>query len=353
MLTVKAAGVGTATSAMATITVEAYDGANAAKTSSFDVVVVTSNNPPSFTGVDPIDDLVDKLAVPDSPASAAVNNKLYMSAETIKREFKATINPGSTTAVKEELTLRAFVGTGEVVSVSAPVLVGVNTYSVDIKAMKPSADDSPAPATAGSDAPGATPVTIFATDSFGAESEVFTFDVVVNRPPSVGQPFLDVVLYRLAGDGAAPEARNWTPSVADATPDVMYTLAYYFDDLDLGGDTTCTFSTSPSQPTGRIADSMTPSTFDADLAKATSHATVNNGAATPADLMMEDLTTLEDTDTAVVLVDAAVDISGDDDAVGPGALGPFTLTVTCSDLDARVSSSAQITVRADDGDPSN
>ena len=60
-LTVTAAGVGTATSAMATITVEAYDGANAAKTSSFDVVVVTSNNPPSFTGVDPIDDLVDKI----------------------------------------------------------------------------------------------------------------------------------------------------------------------------------------------------------------------------------------------------------------------------------------------------
>ena len=82
----------------------------------------------------------------------------------------------------------------------------------------PSANDSPDPAPApdgpATDAPGATLVTIFATDVFGAESEVFTFDVVVNRPPSVGQEFLDVVLYRLATGTTAPEARDWTPGTA-------------------------------------------------------------------------------------------------------------------------------------------
>ena len=208
------------------------------------------------------------------------------------------------------------------------------------------------PATAATDASGATKVTIFAKDNFGYESEVFTFDVVVNRPPSVGQEFLDVVLYRDGGT-AAPEARDWTPSGGDQN--VMYTLANYFDDLDLDilavadgeaapvvmttGDTACTFSTSPSQPTGRIEDTDTPPAFDDDLATATSHATVNNGAADADALEMMDLTILRDgpdTDTAVVLVNAAVPA---------GALGPFTLMVTCSDLDARVSSSAKITVR--------
>ena len=46
-LTVKAAGVGTATSAMATITVSAYDGVNDPLTKSFDVVVVKKNSPPT------------------------------------------------------------------------------------------------------------------------------------------------------------------------------------------------------------------------------------------------------------------------------------------------------------------
>ena len=145
---------------MATITVEAYDGVNDPVMSSFDVVVVETNSPPTSTGVDPIKPLVD---------TATVKNKLYMAAGTITREFKATIDPGSigtgTTAVEEAFTLRAFVGTEKVVSVSTPVLVGVNTYSVDIKALKPSISD--AAIAVGST--NATEVSIFAKDSFGAE----------------------------------------------------------------------------------------------------------------------------------------------------------------------------------------
>ena len=107
-------------------------------------------------------------------------------------------------------------------------------------------------------------VQIFAMDSFGAESLVTKFYVAVNRPPVVGLDLINVVLSRVAGNGTG-EAPLWRPS----TPwsGVMYTLTDYFDDLDLSGidgdlasttvdyigDTTCTFSTSPKQPTGRTA----------------------------------------------------------------------------------------------------
>ena len=78
--------------------------------------------------------------------------------------------------------------------VTTPVLVGVNTYSVDIKALKPSFKSADGLLIA-------TTVTIFAKDSFGAESKVTTFDVAVNRPPVVGYDLPDVILYR----GANPD----------------------------------------------------------------------------------------------------------------------------------------------------
>ena len=369
-LTVTAKGVGTVateTSATVTITVKAFDGVNDPVEASFDVVVVKSNRPPSVTGVDPIDDLVDKVAV-TTPATPAVNNKLYKAAGTITREFKATIG-----TEKEKFSFRAIVGNGKaadaVVSVTKPVSAGTNTYSVSIKALKPSVSDDPVNMPAdGLPNPDATPmmVKIFAMDSFGAESLVTKFYVVVNRPPVVGLDLTNVVLFR-GSNTAAAEARGWVPSVS--WPGVMYTLDEYFDDLDLSGivpaadttagnvdyigDTTCTFSTSPKQPTGRTGTTAVPATADeaavleikADPATATTLATVNNGAAAAT----KDQTTLVDSKgvgpTGEVDNDAEVMVS----AAPAGALGPLTLTITCEDPDATVSSSARITVRSGTG----
>ena len=232
-------------------------------------------------------------------------------------------------------------------SVTTPVSAGTNTYSVSIKALKPSVSDIPV--VAASTHPKT--VKIFAMDSFGAESLVTEFDVVVNRPPVVGLDLTNVVLYR---DGNSPgEARAWTPSVD--WPGVTYTLTNYFDDLDLSGngsddalttddyigDTTCTFSTSPKQPTGQGAIATPLPAIEADPATATTLATVNNGAETDD----RDWTTLVDTATTPTETtpDAAVVVS----AVAPaGALGPLTLTITCEDPDATVSSEARITVRS-------
>ena len=146
ILKVTAKGVGTvatAPSATVAITVKAFDGVNAPVEASFDVVVVKSNRPPSVNGVDPIDDLVDKVeVVVGAVTTPAVNNKLYKAAGTITREFKATIG-----TEKEKFSFRAIVGNGKaadaVVSVTKPVSAGTNTYSVDIKALKPSVSDEP------------------------------------------------------------------------------------------------------------------------------------------------------------------------------------------------------------------
>ena len=188
-------------------------------------------------------------------------------------------------------------------SVTTPVSAGTNTYSVSIKALKPSVSDEPVDP----DATHPTTVKIFAMDSFGAESLVTEFDVVVNRPPVVGLDLLNVVLSR-AATAATGEATLWAPS----TPwsGVMYTLTDYFDDLDLSGidgavnvvgDTTCTFSTSPKQPTGRIGVSASTgpivAEIKADLPTVAHLAAVNNGAT-----VGRDWTTLVDTDTDAEVV---------------------------------------------------
>ena len=288
-LTVTAAGVGTvaaATSATATVTVEAYDGVNAPVEASFDVVVVTSNSPPTATGVDPIKDLVDKAesTTTDVPPVVvpATKNKLFKAAGTITRTFKATINPGSIGTEEEALTLRSIVGSGKaadaVASVTDPVKVGINTYSVDITALKaPSAFDT------------LVTVKIFAMDSFGAEKEVTKFDVVVNTPPSIFNDLDDVVLYRGANDAVLNDARIWTSAVA--YQQVYYQLDDHFENLELdrittaadavptAGDTTCTFSTSPKQPTGRPASlaAAEPPVIPIDAVTATTLASVSNG----------------------------------------------------------------------------
>ena len=369
-LTVTAAGVvpATAKTATAIITVSAFDGTNEAETATFSVVVVKSNAPPTAIVVVPIADLVDKIAVAAEAgvtvAMPVVKNKLYKAAGTITLEFKATITPGPSskaTADLEPLTYRAFVGTEKVVSVTHPVSTGVaNTYSVDIKALK-----SPKKLNA------AKVVKLFAMDSFGAETEITSFMVTVNTPPTKLHDLPDVDLYR--GGGTIMDARAWR--LNSSFQQVFYELNDYFKDLelksimDVGGvmdvkqnveDTTCTFSTSPGQPTGRPATvrAVPPVTpvITKDAVTATTLASVTNGDA-PADLGTRTLL-IDDADrtnkvTARVEVNSAAmqeqvnedpPYSAQVDAVLAAGVGVFTLTIMCEDPDGTAMSSARIRV---------
>jgi hypothetical protein len=332
MLTVTAVGAGTApaTYAKATITVEAYDHVNAAVSSTFDVVVVASNNAPSVTAVDGIEDMTN---------TAEGNNKLYKSAGTVTRSFDATIDPGAIGMNKETLSFRTIVGDSKagtaVVEVGKPVSTGAadssgnKTYNVTVKALKPNV-----PADA------AVTVMIFAKDNFGAEALVDMFDVVVNTPPKVGTELPNVTLYR----GASGEAE--ADQVTGHVPEVTYELGTYFDfefdsvgtsDVD-EGDTVCTFSTSPRQPTGRAARAAVPTdtppitALPADAVVAASMASVSSAAevGTP-------LNSIPDGGTNTITVNSG--------ATNAAMTGDFTLTITCEDGEASVSDSAQITVR--------
>jgi hypothetical protein len=317
-VTAKSAGASaTATSGKATITVEAYDGVDDTPASTtFDVVVATSNTAPRVTLLEGVEDLVDRDAVAaadDAPAVTSLYNKLYKADGTIPRAFRAAIEPGSVGGEAETSSLRAVVGNGKaldaVVSVTAPVSTGGNAYSISITALKPTVpvDSSKL-------------VQIFAADSFGAETLVDSFQVEVNTPPSIIRDLPDVVLSRssavagldLEDDGSdvtvAPEAEALAivPSAA-ARRDVVYTLGNYFGFLELDkvlitgaadsrvvttpvanrGDTTCTYTTtSPSQPTGRrerkaaaatVAMPVAVKAIAADPVTATTMAAVNNG----------------------------------------------------------------------------
>ena len=364
-LTVTAAGVGTvatAKSATASVTVSAFDGTNEAETATFDVVVVKKNAPPTAIGVDPIDGLVGA-------------NKLYKAAGTITLEFKATIVPGTSGRATdpEPLKLRALVGGGTaadaVVLVTTPVISGVNTYSVDITAVKPL------------DPPKDVAVKIFAMDSFGAETEVTSFDVMVNTPPSVLYELPDVELYREGATVLADsDARGWT--IASNFQQVFYELDDYFKGLELDsvdgaatpvttiGDTMCEFSTSPKQPTGRVEIRAAPAEsiivpavkpIAIDPVKTTTLATVNNGTDMGLETALIDDENRTDATggmTARVEVDSdamqdEIDFSS---AVLPNipyaapvtaiGVGVFTLTIMCEDPDGTAMSEATIRVSA-------
>ena len=366
-LTVTAAGVGPAPAKTATamITVRAFDGTNEAETATFSVVVVKSNAKPIATGVVPIADLVDKPASAGPPVVLA-SSKLYETDGTITLDFKASIKPGLSGRATdlEPLTYRAFVvGTEKVVSVTTPVPTGVvNTYSVDITAKTPPSVINTAKV-----------VKIFAMDSFGAEAEITSFKVVVNTPPTKYLDLTDVILFRGGTESNnAVDARTWIPS--SNFSQVFYQLTDYFDDLELTsltdatppvttiGDTTCTFSTSPSQPTGRLASAalITP-VIPVDPVKATTRATVNNGTGLGLETVLRNDADSDipagarearvEVASAVMQPEIAADANANPPVVGVAAVtaagvGVVTLTIMCEDPDKTVESSARILVRA-------
>ena len=402
-VTAKSAGASaTATSGKATITVEAYDGVDDTPASTtFDVVVATSNTAPRVTLLEGVEDLVDRDAVAaegGAPAVTSLYNKLYKADGTIPRAFRAAIEPGSVGGEAETSSLRAVVGNGKaldaVVSVTAPVSTGGNAYSISITALR---------STVPTGMDGQKTVTIFAEDSFGAETMVDSFKVEVNTPPSMIRDLPDIVLTRAASPAnsvdfaAASEAKTAALNATFALDHVKYTLDEYFslelDTVTIGdtiatnvadrGDTTCSFTTSPSQPTGRRerkavaatpAEPVAVSAIKADPITATSMAAVYNGRreATVTENVVIDAgnelnrTLLKNSkptaDGNVTKAMVGVNSSGfdpganNDDTydteelginmdVAAAGLGTFMLTITCEDPDARVSSSARITVQ--------
>ena len=409
-VTAKRAGASaTATSGKATITVEAYDGVDGTPASTtFDVVVATSNTAPRVTLLEGVEDLVDRDAVAaagEAPAVTSLYNKLYKADGTIPRAFRAAIEPGSVGGEAETSSLRAVVGNGKVldavVSVTAPVSTGGNAYSISITALR---------STVPTGMDGQKTVTIFAADSFGAETMVDSFKVEVNTSPSKIRDLPDIVLTRAASPtnsvafDEASEAKTAALNATFALDHVKYTLDEYFSleldtvtitDVSGGedtiatnvadrGDTTCSFTTSPSQPTGRRerkAVAATPAApvavpaIKADPITATSMAAVYNGRRegtvdqnVVADAGNElNRTLLKNSkptaDGEVTKAMVGVNSSGfdpganNDDTydtaelginkdVAPAGLGTFTLTITCEDPDDRVSDSAQITVQS-------
>ena len=255
-----------------------------------------------------------RLRLPLFPKARSCTHRVERSRASSRRPSSQGFIGTGTTAVEEGLTLRtAFVKNAhKAVMVSDPVDAGTNTYSVDITPMKPSLK---ANLTGSLLAP--TRVMIIATDSFGAETLVTSFDVAVNRPPVVIHDRQDVVLYHSVGTEPVAstvfiEALRWPPADGAKLNSIQYTLSRYFDDLDLDswdatatppaatvGDTTCSFSTSPTQPTGRTATEAAVgppavAAIAAAPAKVDTLALVWNGDF--CDRTAKDQTTLEDVD---------------------------------------------------------
>ena len=184
-------------------------------------------------------------------------------------------------------------------------------------------------------------------------------------------------LYRGAGDVPIMDARGWT--IASNDQKVFYELDDYFKGLELDsvdgaatpvttiGDTMCEFSTSPKQPTGRIAARATTATAGGDPAvkevppdavKTTTLATVNNGTD-----MGRETALIDDENRDAGEMTARVEVNSfaiqpvvtADPAVLPNipyaaevtavGVGVFTLTIMCEDPDGTAMSSAQIRVR--------
>ena len=310
----------------AIITVKAYDGVNAAVESTFNVVVVTNNVAPTVTVTDPVDDLTGE-------------SKLLVSSGTVTYPFTATINPGTIGTEKEGLTFRPVVGNGTAADKIATVVVthvSGNDYSIAITPLATLIQDKTLPRL----------VTVFAVDSFGAETvvdlngpeTVMPVDglwVAVNAPPRLAVPLPDATLYRLApatNNAMAPGA-----GTAERVSAVEYTVSDYFDvEYDAGadaakGDTTCLVATSPKQPTNTITDPV----------KAASFASVVNALPTP-----ENNDPARPHEVLTVTVQASAEATTDvTTSMAAGGIGSFDLTITCSDGEASASSTATITVR--------
>ena len=327
-----------------TIIATAFDGVNAGVPTTINVIVVANNSPPSAGLPSPVTDLTGKLKlITDSAQEVA---------------FTAIINAGPSGEPTEAITFRTEVGDGlaatvELVSAVTKHVSG-NSYILTVTRKKLKSGTN--------DVSGMQAITIFAKDSFGAETLVDLNGVVavvdppvaesslvveVNAPPRLAQAMPDVFLYRSVTDtvltaGLAPTGKPGS---------VMYNIADFFavEYTSVANvlpvvvnDTTCVFTTSPKQPTGLAADPGPPVVVAGPI-KATSMASVA-GTYTVAVPATADVPAIP-AELSSVMVDASVTMTVGDAEVVAAGFGDFTLTITCTDTEKSVSDTATITVR--------
>ena len=135
-----------------TITATAFDGVNAGVPTTINVIVVAHNSPPTASVTSPVLDLTGKLKlVSDSAQEVA---------------FTATINAGTSGEPTEAITFRTVAGDG--LAATVKLVSGVtkhvsgNSYILTVTRLKSGTNDVSA----------MQKLTIFAMDSFGAETMV-------------------------------------------------------------------------------------------------------------------------------------------------------------------------------------
>ena len=254
-----------------TITATAFDGVNAGVPTTINVIVVAHNSPPTASVTSPVLDLTGKLKlVSDSAQEVA---------------FMATINTGTSGEPTEAITFRTVAGDGLTATVKLvsgiTTHVSGNSYILTVTRKKSGTNDESA----------MQKLTIFAMDSFGAETMVDingadltgAFDTVdaapethleksslvveVNAPPRLALALPDVVLYRL-GDAGSPGAAGlasdarelgsvaYSPSRISSrwnTPSKVLTLSRHAH-----RDTTCVFTTRSQAANGGWCPQMIP-----------------------------------------------------------------------------------------------
>ena len=321
-LTMTAVAAGTTT-----VDVTAHDGVTAGVTTTINVIVVANNSPPTVGVTTPIADLTGL-------------RKLTLTAGKVTIPFTALINAGVSGEATEEVAFRSVVGDGASATkkyVSAEIKnVSGNSYVLEV-----------VPKVAGlNDMSQMQEITIYAVDSFGAETLVVltsdpvgtpprtaSLNVEVNAPPKKYVELKNVVLYH-AGTGTLASPNFFASNATDRAEMATYTIEDFFavedGDTDARGDTTCVFSTDSKQARDAVSDTGATDIVDKDdMARVSG--TWNDF----------DGTTQNDTYATPGATATAVMVNADDPAA---ATGTFMLTITCSDAEASVTSTATITV---------
>ena len=329
-----------------TITVTAFDGVNAGVEATIDVIVVANNRPPTAGVIQTILDLTGpRKLVSNSPLTIA---------------FTAAISPGASGEPTETIAdFRTALDTPKLVDAEVTAVSG-NDYILTITRKASGTDD----------VSGTQEITIFAQDSFGAETMVdlngpFVMGVSnapdtgtaslvaeVNAPPRLVLPVRDVVLYRFS------EVVNNDASLAPTMKygSTVFNIADFFaveydDDATTDvneRDTTCVFTTSPPQPTGLAAIVAAPGGASTPPVAASAHSPITATTmasvvgANEAGIPTAQLETLTVDSSPADTLPATMTLPGSVPAEG---LGDFDLTITCSDAETFATGTWKITVR--------
>ena len=296
---------------------------NAGVPTTINVIVVAHNSPPTASVTSPVLDLTGKLKlVSDSAQEVA---------------FMATINTGTSGEPTEAITFRTEAGDGKTATVKlvsgVTTHVSGNSYILTVTRKKSGTNDVSA----------MQKLTIFAMDSFGAETmvdingadeldtdgdpvaeahlQVSSLVVEVNAPPRLALALPDVTLYRTTGDaneiGTAGLASDTKSRSTVFTITDFFAVEYSDDTLEVVRDTTCVVTTSPKQPTGVAPTPDATPPGAGDPVTATTLASVVEGYAV-GDTGNTELNTV----TVNAAATTAVPVVGDVDAAGLGGLHP-------------------------------